>query len=63
MYMYMTDYLSGFHSLSGVSYNSPNFSDLSDSIETLNCTLSPQQQGQGHAKPYSPVSLSEPDGV
>ena len=35
MYMYMTDYLSGFHSLSGVSYNSPNFSNLSDSIENL----------------------------
>ena len=58
--MYMIAYLLDFHSLSGVSYNSPNFSDLSDSIETLNCSLGPQQQDQRSSSTVSPNSLSEP---
>ena len=37
------------------------FPDLSDSIEKLNCSLSPQQQDQGQAAPLlSGLSLSEP---
>ena len=50
--------LVGFSSLSGVSYNSPNFSRFVGIVLRFYCSLSPQQQDQGQAAPYlKPLSL------